>query len=114
MSSRILVTVVAEGPTEEKFIKRIVVPYLISKNITMIPTVLHGNVNFERVKRDVINRLKNNKFMAVSYFVDYYGLKDWPQKDSIPANATPRQIAGILNKAAKDVICGEIADDFNP
>ena len=94
MSNTILVKVVVEGQTEEKFIKQIVAPYLNLKNIVMIPIVLHGDVNFDRVKTDVMNSLKN-KAKAVSYFIDYYGLKDWPQKDAIQKNSTPQQIADI-------------------
>jgi len=113
MSNTILIKVVVEGQTEEKFIKQIVSPYLNSKNITMIPIVLHGDVNFDRVKTDVINSLKNN-VKAVSYFIDYYGLKDWPQKDTIQEHSTPQQIADTLNNAARNVICSEVDDNLNP
>ena len=111
--SNIVISVV-EGPTEEKFIKQIIDPYLLAKGIYIMPIVLRGNVSFDRVKTDVINSLKNKKAKAVSYFVDYYGLKDWPEKNSIQANSTPRQIADILNSAAKKAICDEASDDLNP
>ncbi len=109
-----IVKVVVEGSTEEKFIKQIVAPYLLSKGICIMPIVLHGNVSFDRVQTDVINSLKDKKAKAVSYFVDYYGLKDWPEKDMIQANSTPRQIADILNDAAKNAICEKVNDDLNP
>lgn len=107
------VIVVSEGQTEEDFIKRIITPYLLSKSIFIMPIVLHGGVNFDRVKRDVINSLKS-KVNAVSYFVDYYGLQDWPEKETIRTGSRPQQIAEILNNAAKYAICREAGDDLNP
>ena len=50
MSDLKLVKIVVEGLTEEKFIKQVVVPYLLSKCIQIIPIVLHGDVTFDRVK----------------------------------------------------------------
>lgn len=109
-----IVRIVVEGPTEEKFIKQIVGPYLLAKGFQTIPIVLHGDVKFDRVKGDVVKSLKDRKTKAVSYFVDYYGLKEWPEKEAIQANSTPRQIADILNSAAKNSICKEAGDDLNP
>ena len=109
-----IVRIVVEGPTEEKFIKQIVTPYLLSKGIYMMPIVLHGDVKFDRVKDGVIKSLKDRKTKAVSCFVDYYGLKDWPEKETIQANSTPQQIADILNNAARNTICEEAGDDLNP
>ena len=114
MNNYKIVRIVVEGPTEEKFIKKIVGSYLLSKGIQIIPIVLHGDVKFDRVKGDVIKSLKDRKTNAVSYFVDYYGLKEWPEKNAIQANSTPQQIADILNNAAKNNICKEAGDDLNP
>ena len=106
MSKQVIVKVVVEGQTEEKFIKEIVAPFLRTRNIIIKPTVLTkkgqngGDVKFERVKRDVLSHLKGKEATHVSYFVDYYGLKEWPNKDSIPAHSSPQQIADILNQAA--------------
>ena len=108
------VKIVVEGPTEEIFIKKIVVPYLLLKGIQIMPIVLHGDVTFDRVKGDVIRSLKERKTKAVSCFVDYYGLKDWPEKDSIQAKSTPQQIADTLNQAAKTAICKEAGDELEP
>lgn len=114
MSDHKMVRIVVEGPTEEKFIKQIVAPHLLlSKGVQAIPVVLHGNVSFDRVRKDVINSLKGN-VEAVSYFVDYYGLKDWPEKNSIQMNSTPQQIADTLNNAAKRAICEEAGDELDP
>ena len=58
-------------------------------------------MKFERVKKDVLQHLKEKEVKLVTCFVDYYGLKEWPDKDKIPQNASPQQIADILNQAAK-------------
>ena len=106
MSDHKMVRIVVEGPTEEKFIKQIVAPHLLlSKGVQAIPVVLHGNVSFDRVRKDVINSLKGN-VEAVSYFVDYYGLKDWPEKNSIQINSTPQQ-TGVRHDSGDPIEWGE-------
>ncbi len=106
MSRKIVVKVVVEGPTEDKFIRDIVEPYLKTKDIAISPNILTkkgqngGDVKYERVKNDVLKLLKGTKGTLVSYFVDYYGLKEWPGKDRILPNSSPQQIASILNQAA--------------
>ena len=40
MSNFAAVTVIVEGPTEQRFIKDILAPYLSAKNIFMTPIIL--------------------------------------------------------------------------
>ena len=40
MSKQVIVKVVVEGPTEEKFIKDVVAPFFRTKNIIIKPTIL--------------------------------------------------------------------------
>ncbi len=107
MSKRVFIRVIVEGPTEEKFIKDIVAPFLMIKNIDIMPTILTkkgqkgGDVKFERVKRDVMRFLWQSNVTLVTDFLDFYGLKEWPDKDTIPPNSSPRKIADILNQAAR-------------
>jgi len=111
MSKPVIVKVIVEGQTEESFIKRVLAPNLFSNNIFMTPKILAkkgqkgGNVTFEHVKTDAAVYLRQSNVTAVSCFVDYYGLKEWPNKDTIAPNATPKQIADILNGAAKAEMC---------
>lgn len=111
MSNYIIVKVVVEGQTEQKFIGEILAPYLYAKGIFMTPIVASkkgqkgGDIKFQRVKKDIGNFLAQGNVDIVSTFVDYYGVKEWPGKDSILQNSTPEQIAATMNAAAKAEVC---------
>lgn len=119
MSNPLNVTVLCEGQTEQKFIKEVLAPYLWSKEIYMTPIVISkkgekgGDVKFQRVQNDIAASLRQPNVSIVTTFVDYYGLKEWPGKDTVPHNSTPPQIAEHLNNAAKEIICRTYGD-LNP
>ena len=106
-----IVNVVVEGQTEQKFINEILAPYLALKGIFMTPIIASkkgqkgGDIKFQRVKKDIGNFLAQRNVDVVSTFVDYYGIKEWPGKDSILPHSEPEQIAAAMNTAAKDEVC---------
>ena len=66
-----------EGPTEERFIKMVMVPYLQQKEIYAIPFTLGragGNVSFRRISKD-LNNLAGS-FDKVTTLYDFYGFRD--------------------------------------
>lgn len=107
MREYIEVVAVVEGKTEQIFIESILSPYLSRKHIFMKAMQLRkpgqkgGDVRFARVLKDLGLLLKQRSDTYVTTMVDYYGVKEWPAIDQVPDNATPSQIAGILNHAAK-------------
>lgn len=111
MSKYINVRVVVEGQTEQKFITDILAPYMGVKGIFIEasratkPGQKGGDIKFQRVKKDIVNFLSQRNVDVVSTFVDYYGIKEWPGKDSILKNSEPEQIAATMNTAAKDEVC---------
>jgi hypothetical protein len=76
------INVIVEGPTEESFITNVLAPSLWCLNIYVIPLVLGvpghkgGNVNYARVKKDVILQLKQDGTAYCSTMFDLYGLGD--------------------------------------
>ena len=110
MSRIINLHCLVEGRTEKHFIDEVLAPYLGQKGVfvqssettTSSGKVKHkgGDICFSRIKREIAIFLKQRSDLYVSTFVDYYGIKEWPGKDGIPANATPSQIADILNTSA--------------
>ena len=62
-----------EGPTEERFVKQVLAPYLANKNIFITPIHMEGDVKLDKVK----NELKNiaNSFDYVTTLYDFYGFK---------------------------------------
>lgn len=69
--------VVAEGQTEESFLGEVLAPVLWPSGVYLTPVVLGhkgGNVNYARVKRDVLTLLKQDRTIYCSTMLDFYGL----------------------------------------
>lgn len=65
-----------EGPTEERFIKMVMMPYLQALSIYAVPLQLGlngGDVSLPRIKKD-LNRLANS-FDKVTTLYDFYGFR---------------------------------------
>ncbi len=75
------VIVFTEGPTEEQFIKRIVAPSFHAHQIFLKPQTLNtsqnakgGAVNFDRLKFNARNTLRQKPDAILTTFLDLYGL----------------------------------------
>lgn len=75
------VIVFTEGPTEEQFIKRIVAPLFKPNQIYLKPQTLKtsqdakgGAVNFDRLKFNARNTLRQKPNAILTTFLDLYGL----------------------------------------
>jgi len=110
------VTIIVEGPTEESFIDNILAPDLWSHNIYLTPIILGvpghkgGNVNYARVKKDMLLRLKQDRSSYCSTFLDLYGIgRDFP---GLPAsdNQTGHQKAQQIEQAIAEDIAKTIPD----
>lgn len=62
-----------EGPTEERFVKKVLELYLAAKNIFMTPISMGGDVHVERAKSE-LKKLANS-FDFVTTLYDFYGFK---------------------------------------
>jgi hypothetical protein len=107
MNDGITVTAIVEGKTEQVFIQKILAPYLAIKNIGISATQISkpgqkgGDVRFSRIQKDLSIHLKQRSNTYITTFVDYYGIKEWPGVDSIPVQASPKEIAKTINEATK-------------
>lgn len=75
------VYVFAESPTEEQFIKRVIAPSLRAAQVFVKPQILQtsknasgGAVNFDRLKFNARNTLRQHPNAILSTFLDLYGL----------------------------------------
>ncbi len=87
-----------EGPTEERFIKIVLAPYLASKDIYMTPISMGGDVNVDKAK----NELKNiaNSFDFVTTLYDFYGFKKrLPNEDK---SALEQRLMSSVHDAVKE------------
>lgn len=62
-----------EGTTEERFVKAVLGPYLVAKNVYITPISMGGDVNVDRVKSELKNI--GYSFDYVTTLYDFYGFK---------------------------------------
>jgi len=63
-----------EGPTEERFIKKVLEPYLLQKNVFITPISLGGDVSISRARKE-LNQIANS-FDYVTTLYDFYGFRN--------------------------------------
>lgn len=62
-----------EGPTEERFVKSVLGPYLFNKDICITPISMGGDVSVDRVKSELKKIASSFEFVTTLY--DFYGFK---------------------------------------
>lgn len=108
MNNYVNVIAIVEGKTEQIFIEKLLAAYLGNKRISIRATQVTkpgqkgGDVTFTRIERDIIKHLKQRKDTFITTFIDFYGLKKWPQLDKINSNDGPKDISEKLNTATID------------
>lgn len=124
--SRLLVHV--EGETEERFVKDILAPHLCARGYASVGARLLGNARqrdrrggiraWNVVRKDIVNRLKEDPGCLATTMIDYYALpqtgdKAWPGR----LEASSRQLsqkAPTVEDALRVDICAELGRSFDP
>ena len=110
------IKVVVEGPTEESFISNVLAPTLWSRGIYVSPFVLGvpghkgGNVNYARVKKDIILQLKQDRTAYCSTMFDLYGLGDGFPGMPLPQNLNGPEKAARIEQGIREDIVAEVPD----
>ena len=111
MSSYSEVMVLVEGPTEQRFIKSLLAPYMFEKGVFLTPIILDkpgekgGDVKFARAQNDIEKHLKQRRDTSVTLMVDYYGIRgDWPGYAESKKEPTHTQKAETMNKATAEAV----------
>lgn len=112
MSEHVEVVVLVEGPTEQKFVKGILSPYLANKQVFLTPIALDkpgekgGDVKFARAKNDIERHLKQRSDTWLTLLVDYYGIRsDWPGYHDSKAKSDHAEKARAMNEATLAKVC---------
>jgi Domain of unknown function (DUF4276) len=94
------VCVVCEGQTEETFVRQVMAPVFYPLNINLVGETIQtspgnkgGALNYDRVKRHLVNRLRQANAATVTTFFDYYRLDS-----RFPGYEAALQKNGISNK----------------
>lgn len=119
------VVVIAEGQTEEKFIKQLVAPALRHLKVYVKPLMLStsrdakgGAVSFDRLKFNARNTLRQNPNSILSTFIDLYALDtDFPAFDEANQKSDVYGRVHCLESALHEAIVAHVgcrADRFIP
>ncbi len=118
MTVRVLAFV--EGQTEEKFVREIVSPSLVSRNVLIVATTpgrrrAHGGVPpWDRAKRELLRYLKEDEGRFVTTMFDYYGLpSDWPGKDEARRKRRISTKAEEIERAIHADVCSDLGESFD-
>jgi len=121
----IRVHVICEGQTEEEFVRNLLGPALLEKQLFLLPSCIGkvghkgGNVNLNRLTVDVRERLLRDQHCYCTTLFDYYGLPaDFPGKtDGERLNDIADkqgQVLLALSKWAQDALGDHPARRFIP
>lgn len=111
----IRVLVVCEGQTEETFIQEVLKAPLAYQAIYLEPRLIStsinskgGALNYDRVRKFIINSLKQDKSLLVTTFFDLYALdKRFPGLEESQKINDTYQKTHFLEAALKDDICSD-------
>ncbi len=110
------VLILAEGQTEETFVKRILYPHLSSRDVFVVPTILAtkriksgpsfkgGVPSYERVKKEIQRLLGDSSAALVTTMIDYYGLPDtFPGRACVEGDTPLERVKYVEDALASDI-----------
>ncbi len=107
------VYVVVEGQTEESFVDNVLAPALGRRQVYLTPIILGspghkgGNVNYARVKGDILRILKQDRSAYCSTMLDLYGLGPGFPGLPLPPNLQNVDKVVRIERAMKEDIAAE-------
>ena len=121
--SRLLVHV--EGQTEERFVNEVLAPHLLKVGYTNVSARLLGNARqrqhrggvrrWSQVRTEILNHLREDRFILATTMVDYYGLPDtWPGRAIAKGQTTLSERVSSVQDALREDISKSLGDDFDP
>jgi hypothetical protein len=110
------VLILAEGQTEETFIKRILLPHLLSFQVAPIPTIIAtkriksghhfkgGIPSYEKVRKEILRLLGDSSAVVVTTMIDYYGLPpSFPGRDSVQGATALERVSYVEQSLSADI-----------
>ena len=113
------VHVVVEGPSEESFVNEVLAPTLGTRQVFLNPILLGvpghkgGRVNYDRVQKDILLKLKQDRSAYCSTMLDFYGLGKGFPGTPLPSNLSNLDKVTRIEQALKQDIIAQ-APDLRP
>lgn len=112
------VHIICEGQTEETFIKEVLQPIFSHNEIYLLPALIGrpghkgGAVNYQRMLRDIRNRLGDSNAYCTTFF-DFYGLdQDFPGKQQALNQTCLENKKSILEQRFKEKIINDLGQEI--
>lgn len=112
--------IVVEGATEETFVSELLYPHLLARDICLSarrigkPGHKGGRVNFDRVRKDVLLLLKQERGTYCTTLFDFYGLGEGFPTVPVPSNASVEEKARAVELPFREHIEREMGHAFHP
>src|SRR5690242_4190656 len=108
--------VIVEGQTEESFVSGPLAEALALRQVYLTPIILGvpghkgGRTNYDRVRKDILKQLKQDRQAYCTTMLDFYGLG--PGFPGRPAPASLSSLAEVqrVDGAMRDDSCSQVAD----
>src|ERR1039457_2844250 len=102
--------VVVEGPSEESFVNTVLAPSLWGHKVFLNPIILGvpgrkgGNVNYVRVQKDILLKLKEDRSAYCTTMLDLYGLGSGFPGTPLPLSLSNLEKVGQIERATREDI----------
>jgi hypothetical protein len=112
----IRINVIVEGSTEESLVRNTLAPTFWAHGTYLSPVILGipghkgGNVNYARVKKDILLQLKQDQSIYCSTMLDLYGLGEGFPGNDFPSNVIGAEKAVQIERAISRDIGNQIPD----
>lgn len=108
--------ILVEGQTEEAFIKNLLAPHLVSRNVIAIPVIVAtkrlltgdkrrgGYVPYSRLRAEILRLLNDSSATCVTTMLDYYGLApEFPGRETPKGKTAMEKVAFVEQAWAADI-----------
>lgn len=110
--------IICEGQTEEEFVNNLLAHHLHGYGVHPIPLVIGtrghqgGNVNYQRLRRNIRNTLLQEIACYCSVLIDYYGLpSDFPGKLESKSEITLPDVAEAFSTSLENASRNDIGEN---
>jgi hypothetical protein len=114
------VIAVVEGATEQTFVREVLAPWLWNASrVELVASAAgkpgkKGGNSYGKVKRDIINHLRNPHFAVVTTFFDFYGMPPkWPGRTEARKKSHANKPLTV-EKAIRDDIESDVGTELIP
>jgi hypothetical protein len=110
------VLVYSEGPTEERFVKSLLVPHLLNFDVAAQPVIATTKVvksgpnfkggigTYSRTRRELLHLLGDSSAHTVTTMVDYYGLdRSFPGREHPQGANAHERVMFVENEILRDI-----------